>query len=117
MTKKVLNQKDALAVNNRPDFGRPSLSGEHEFVQQGYVMNDRKVAVKVSKSVVIDPKKEMRKYRVSDFCLQNIIAAGAVDNLKECNMQYGTLKCAEIADRVMDSIENFENNNVKNTDE
>lgn len=117
MIKKVLNQKDALAVNNRPEFNRCSLCGAHEFVQQGYSMNDRNVAVKVTKTVVIDPKVEMSKYRVSDFCLQNIIAAGAVDNLKDCSLQFGSLRNAEIADRVMDSIENFENNNLEKNED
>lgn len=118
MTKiKVLSHAEAVHINNRPNFNKPSLNSGYEFVSDDYVMDNRGVAKKVSKVIVIDPKVEMSKYRVSDFNLENIIAAGAVGNLKDMSVSLPNMEAAEIADRVLDSYENYENNNDNNIDE
>lgn len=45
--------------------------------------NDLKVVLKKSLKQIYDPRIELKKYKVSDFALENIIAAGAYDLLKE----------------------------------
>lgn len=42
--------------------------------------NDR--VISVPKSVTIDPRQRMTGLKVTDFCLENVIAAGAVDTLR-----------------------------------
>lgn len=44
---------------------------------------DLGVVVKKTVKQVYDPRTELKKYKVSDFALENIIASGAYDMLKE----------------------------------
>ena len=89
--------KEKLAV----DYSEPI-----EVYAQETVMNSRGVASKVSKKTMYDPADAMSKYRVNDFILENVIAAGAVDMLKDCSVKLGGLEAAECADRVFDTIQN-----------
>lgn len=114
---KEMSHADAIRINNRPEFNRPSLNGTYEFVSSDYEMTDRGVAKKVSKKVLVDPKVEFSKYRVSDFALENIIAAGAEGSLKEMSLSYGSMEAEDMATRLLDQIEDLENNANKNYEE
>ena len=56
-------------------------------------------------SRTFEPKDNFSKYSVSDFYMENLIAAGAVDNLKSC--QYGDGDVDLITDQI-DSALNSE---------
>lgn len=50
----------------------------------------------------VNPKDNFLKFSVSDFYLENLIAAGAVDNLKSC--QYGDMDVDAITNQINESI-------------
>lgn len=97
-------------------YSRPySVIGQEKVVCNGRVMT--KSAIQT-----VDPKEHFAKYNAEDFYLENIIAAGAVEGLKECKLFGGRLIETEKMDSEiakMSSLmdENLVNNNVKNTDE
>ncbi|MBQ5474174.1 MAG: hypothetical protein IIT65_05635 [Lachnospiraceae bacterium] len=113
---KLTSHVKSMDADNRPSAIKRNLNGSHEFLKDEYIADNRGVMQKRGYISSIDPKEEMSKYRVSDFYLENIIAAGAVGNLKECSASYGVLENAEIADRVMDSIDNAEIDAIVNND-
>ncbi len=56
---------------------------------EDYVENGRILKRSVAK--VVDPRENFAGLKVSDFYLENVIAAGAWDTLRECKLSEGTL--------------------------
>lgn len=88
-----------------------------EIITQESVNVDGRV-LKSSKSIEFDPKEYFSQYNAEDFYLENIIAAGAVDGLKECKLYQGRLIAADKAEEaIRDMVFAMDNNNeVKNDD-
>lgn len=114
---KVMSHAEAMCVNNRPVFNRVPLNAPYEARIDGYSMDDRGIARKVSKCVMVDPKEEMAKFRVSDFCLENVIAAGAVGDLRETTLSVGALEGSMLVDDYVNKLEAFDNNNSEKNDD
>lgn len=98
------------------------LAGEYEeFSTEPVSVNGRSMKKSVVKRV--SPVEVMSQYKVEDFYLENVLAAGATDMLKP--MKYGTSRMDAI-DSVDDAIFKFNdvetmnsaiNNNVEKTNE
>ena len=67
------------------------------------VENGRVVKKAVSKTV--NPTEQNAGVCVSDFYLENIIAAGAVDSLRECQLNEGALAGADNVDAQIGAID------------
>lgn len=100
-------------------YGRP-----FNIIDQESVMVDKKV-LKRSKVAEFDPREFMSQYNVEDFYLENILAAGAVGNLKECRLFQNRLmaedeiegeisKMSGFLDREMANLQVNNNNEEKN---
>lgn len=96
-------------------FGRP-----FDIITQENLVLDKKV-VKRSNVVSYDPREVMSQYDCADFYLENIIAAGAIQGLKECQLYGNRLMTQEEVDKeinsFVDTMDEYVNNNVKNTNE
>lgn len=74
------------------------VRGVEEFVENGRVL-------KKSASQTVDPKQNFVGYNVSDFYLENIIAAGALDSLKETKLSDGILSASDNLDAQIGSLD------------
>lgn len=70
---------------------------------EDYVENGRILKKAVKKTV--DPTQLNAGVSVSDFYLENIIAAGAIDSLHECKLSEGTLSGADNVDAQLGAID------------
>jgi hypothetical protein len=66
--------------------------------------------VKKSKRMTVDPRDNFKGVRVSDFFLQNVIAVGALDNLKGGMVSDSRLNAADNLAVQLDKIETAMNN-------
>lgn len=68
-----------------------------------------------SSYVLKDNNKELSKYRVSDFSLENLISIGAVENLRKVHLNNGNFENIESLERsavaIEKSMSNTSNNN------
>ena len=74
-------------------------------VQEQEVQNGR--VVKVLKSKLVDPKAKFEKFKVSDFCIENLQASGAIANLKNCTLEGSIDASISNAANVLESLENI----------
>ena len=72
--------------------------------QEETLENDRVVKKSVVKSVV--PSEQMSGFVASDFYLENVIAAGAVSQLKECQYSSNDLDRVDIVGENVDKLIN-----------
>ena len=86
------------------------LSKPFEIITQESVNCDGRV-LKQSKVAMYDPREEMSKYNAEDFYLENILAAGAIDGLKEVKLVQGRLMDMERLDRTIDEMSFLMDNN------
>lgn len=56
-----------------------------------------KVFLSVTEKVV-DPRENFNKYRVTDFCIENLKASGAINMLKHTNLTGSVTDVADLAD-------------------
>lgn len=75
------------------------------------VENDRIVKKSVRKTV--DPADNFKGVKVSDFYMENVIAAGALDSLKFGQLSNGTLADADNLDVQGVNLDNYIENNVE----
>lgn len=66
------------------------------------IVNNR--VVKQMKYKTVDPADKFKGLKASDFALENIIAVGAVDSLKECQLNYNSI--GETSDNLEGTIDN-----------
>ena len=67
------------------------------------VVNDR--IVKKSCIVKVHPQDKFKGLKASDFALENVIAAGALDSLNECYL--GSNSLSELSDSMEGTIDNM----------
>ena len=67
-------------------------------------MENGRILKKAVKKTV-DPTQLNAGVSVSDFYMENIIAAGAFDSLRECNLNAGTLANADNVDAQLGAID------------
>lgn len=100
-------------------YGRP-----FNIIDQESVVVNKKV-LKRSKVAVYDPREFMSQYKAEDFYLENILAAGAINGLKECRLfqnrlmaedeiAYEISKMDNFLDREMANLQVNNNNEEKN---
>lgn len=68
---------------------------------------------KEEKITTIDPKEELGKYKVTDFCLENLIELGAVANLKNVNFGSDKFSIIDSATSMLDKLDNIKIENNK----
>lgn len=68
---------------------------------------------KVLKSKLVDPKEKFEKYKVSDFCIENLEASGAIANLKNCMLEGSAVESITKATSVLESLENINISDVE----
>lgn len=91
----------------------PALHNRHveKGLQKPYEMDGVEQVVEngviLKKSVVntFDPVANMKGFKASDFALENIIAVGALDSLKESHLTIGST--SELSDSLEGSIDNI----------
>lgn len=66
------------------------------------------VPVKVLKTVVVSPAKEVEGFKYTDFCMENLIATGAVGNLKSVSLDGNVMTEADNIGMTLDKIGNIE---------
>ena len=93
MGKKVRKAEDFLKVFNKV-FVEPevvsTLNTKYEVcINEQIVENGRIINKPIIKT--IDMAEEMKPYKVSDFYLENLIASGSVDGLKDVTNEFGSL--------------------------
>lgn len=77
------------------------------YVEEKFVDDNGRICVKnVRKS--IDPREKFEKYKVSDFTIENLTAAGAVSNLKVCSLNDDYAAAVDKAVGVFNAIENID---------
>lgn len=85
------------------------------FVQENVKTPDGRLMVKNTVKK-INPSELMDKYCVNDFTIENLTAAGAIANLKVCNLSGDVLVAADTAANMMSVLENIpveeENKNI-----
>lgn len=117
MTKiKSLRHNERLRENRV--FPKGSLHSSVEMVIPSQkVVNG--IVRKCSESKVFDPVEHFNQFDANDFALENIIAAGAVDMLKDAGtVAYSNIENASIVDAAVSSMElSIENNNENKIDE
>lgn len=77
---------------------------------QKYAMSTEVVNGKLFKKetiVMINPSEEMKKYKVTDFCLENLIECGAVANLKTVSLTGDVFTSIDNALGVLSTLENI----------
>ena len=100
-------------------YGRP-----FNIIDQESVLVDKKI-LKRSKVAEFNPREFMSQYKAEDFYLENILAAGAIGDLKECRLYQNRLmaedeieneisKMSGFMDIEMANIELNNNNEEKN---
>jgi hypothetical protein len=73
------------------------VRGVEEVVENGRI-------VKKSTIVTVHPQDKFKGFKASDFALENVIAAGALDSLKEGKLGANTL--SELSDSMEGTIDN-----------
>lgn len=64
-----------------------------------------------------DPVAHFSQYDANDFALENIIAAGAFDMLKDAgSVSFNNMENADLVDAAVSGMEDVINNNVNNAD-
>lgn len=98
--------------------GRSSMFGSYDVIsQEDVVVNDRIVKKNVIKSVV--PSEFHSGLKASDFYMENILAAGAVDMLKPTALHDGGLDAVDSLDINVENLMAAVDNSmpVKNNEE
>lgn len=62
------------------------------------------VPIKVLKSVLVSPAKEVEGFKYTDFCMENLIATGAVANLKSVTLNGNLMTDADNIGFALDAI-------------
>ena len=81
------------------DLHQPyEVTASEEFVENGRIL--KKAAKKT-----VDPTQLNAGVSVSDFYMENVIAAGALDSLRECKLNESTLAGADNVDAQLGAID------------
>ena len=97
--------KSHLSRMVEPRMAYPKeIVGDYEVTGSEQVVENGRV---VRKSVVakVHPQDKMKGLKADDFALENIIAVGALDSLKEC--YYSANTTSELSDSMEGSIDNI----------
>lgn len=103
----------AKVTSHAEAMQNPALHNRHvnKDLQKPYELDDVEqevmngVVLKKSTIKTFDPVENMRGYKASDFALENIIAVGALESLKESKLNYGST--SEISDNLEGTIDNI----------
>lgn len=63
--------------------------------------------VKVLKGKLVDPTEKFAGFKVTDFCIENLEATGAIANLKNCVLNGSIEESITKATNVLESLENI----------
>lgn len=80
MSKKI--KKVDRVYPEATDFKRLATVVAYDVCGEENELSDDGKIVKKAVKKMFDPVKEMNKFKVNDFCMENMIATGAVQNLK-----------------------------------
>ena len=76
----------------------------HVYAEEKFVGPDGRILTRnVEKT--IDPAENMKKFKVSDFSIENLTAAGAVNNLKVCSLSGDIMVSADAAAEFLSACE------------
>lgn len=90
---------------------------EYEMSTVEEVVENQRV-VKKGAVKKVNPCGRYEGMKASDFALENIIAVGALDSLKECQLRQGTLNVADGVEASVDNIINaVENESINNSND
>lgn len=112
---KVISHAERMSA---PQVHYPkNLHGEYVVhAVEEVVENDRIVKKSVRKSV--DPRDNFKGIKVSDFYMENVIAAGALGNLRNGQLDAGNLAAADNLDSQVVNLDNYiAENNEQNVEQ
>lgn len=67
-------------------------------MRNGRIVSERSIKV-------VNPEDNVRGFKVTDFCIENLQASGAIANLKSCSLNGSQLVNADNITVVLDSLE------------
>ena len=67
-----------------------------------------------SKSVLYDPAANLKKYKFSDFCTENLIASGAINNMRIVTLSADNFTKIDNIEQQLSKIETTSNPNTEN---
>lgn len=105
---KVISHCERLANAELRNNRKKNLCPEsvEVYVQEKVKTPDGRLMVKNTVKK-INPSELMDKYCVNDFTIENLTAAGAIANLKVCNLSGDVLVAADTAANMMAALENI----------
>lgn len=121
---KTAIKKELTWLSYKDMPAKPLLCNKCEEVvmEEEYFDKDAARILRKKKLVTYDPVVELSKYKVSDFLLENLIACGAIANMKTCQFTDNDIDtiCANLenASEFIDYLaarEQFNQTNVENT--
>lgn len=99
MKKSFKQERTWLGTNDMPR--KPMFNKCEEIISEEQYFDDKTARILKKKVIkVYDPVEELSKYSVSDFFLENLIACGAIANMKTCQFT------DDDVDAICGSIEN-----------
>lgn len=105
---KEISHCERLVNKNLRNIRKKNLCPEsiEVFVPEKIKSPDGRLMVKNTVKT-LNPSELMDKYCVNDFTIENLTAAGAVANLKVCNLSGDVLVAADTAASMMSVLENI----------
>lgn len=108
------NKKEYKVISHCERINNSELHNFDSFqkCEPSYVLIDSKKLVDgrlvgVSEKVLKDPREFVKKYKVTDFCIDNLQAVNAVGNLKIVTLDGGVMNSIDNAVSVLDSLDSI----------